>query len=167
MPRAFKNLDKINHEYSLFKKGSECLQQKCNPVTFPLEPRIIDCIDEMKNTLRYVDGFWARKSLACAAPQVGFLDRLFIVCSKKNWYTENQYKTFNTFINPEIVKSSEEMCSAWEGCISNDQDIVLVERPMHVLVRFQTIDGVVDKTTENREPIFNEIYMRGLMCRIF
>lgn len=46
------------------------------------------------------------------------------------------YKRFMSVFNPEIIESSKELCLAWEGCISNDDNIALVERPVKVKVKF-------------------------------
>ena len=46
-----------------------------------------------------------------------------------------------TIINPEIVDRSTETCEAWEGCISNNEDIALVVRPKRVKVKFNTVAG--------------------------
>ena len=92
---------------------------------------------------------------------------MFLVCKYQNWYTEKQYKQFNTFINPEIIDESEEMCTAWEGCISSNEELYLVERPMHIKVRFQSFEGVKDLTKQSKEPKYSDMYLRGMMCRIF
>ena len=65
------------------------------------------------------------------------------------------------------MDESKEMCTAWEGCLSNDDDLLLIERPMHIKVRFQALDGIKDKTLESKEPVYNDLYLRGLMARIF
>ena len=46
-----------------------------------------------------------------------------------------------TVINPQVLESSEETCDAWEGCVSNTDDIALVRRPKKVKVRFHNIQG--------------------------
>lgn len=73
---------------------------------------------------------------------MGKLDRLFVMCDKAYWYHPKlMYKKFMTIINPEIVEYSSEKCQAWEGCISNSEEIALVERPKKVMVRFQNVAG--------------------------
>jgi peptide deformylase len=66
------------------------------------------------------------------------------------------YKKFLTVINPVILESSEETCEAWEGCISNDDDIALVKRPKMVRVKYTTVNG--------KEV---ELQCDGLISRIF
>ena len=69
--------------------------------------------------------------MSVAATQVNSLDMpLFVMCSRTNWYTPKMYRTFQTFINPVITDFSEELATAWEGCISNDEELCLVERPL-------------------------------------
>ncbi len=43
--------------------------------------------------------------------------------------------------NPQILDFSIETCEAWEGCISNSDEIALVRRPKQVKVRFNNIKG--------------------------
>ena len=95
--------------------------------------------------------------MSVASTQVGHPDTpLFVMCKRQNWYTAHQYKSFQTFLNPEIVEISEQTTTAWEGCISNDEELCLVERPAEALVRFQDIRG---KSFE--------LGIGGLLCRIF
>jgi peptide deformylase len=68
--------------------------------------------------------------MSIASTQVGDAQTpLFVMCHRKWWYTPRQYKMFQTFVNPKIVEFSEEQALAWEGCISNDEQLCLVERP--------------------------------------
>lgn len=46
-----------------------------------------------------------------------------------------------TFLNPQILEYSKETCEAWEGCISNDDEICLIKRPKRVKVQFYNIQG--------------------------
>lgn len=100
------------------------MKKVCTSVKFPVnkheeDPQmVLECVDECKNTLRKIDGFWKEKGMSVAAPQIGYDLRLFIVCLQKNWHTPKMYKAFQTFINPEITAFSQEMQVAWEGCIS-------------------------------------------------
>ncbi len=47
------------------------------------------------------------------------------------------------FINPEIVDPSEEHAIYSEGCLSVPEIYADVERPAHILARWQDIDGAV------------------------
>ena len=133
------NVSSAKNAFKLIRKGDPILLKKCQPVSFPIEDDVYECIDTMKHTLRNVDGFWEKRGISMAAPQVGYLYRLFIMCNRQNWYGENQFKSFQTFINPKITAQSEEKIIAWEGCVSENDSILLVERPMHIKVEFNTL----------------------------
>lgn len=66
------------------------------------------------------------------------------------------YKRFVSFFNPEILEVSNETILAWEGCVSNEDEVVLVDRPKGVKVKFYNFKGKeVDLVCE------------GLLARIF
>jgi len=130
---------KISATSPLIKKGNKLLLQRClKTITkFPVDDETLETIDLCKDGIRNATGFWKGKGMSIAATQVGKVDvPLFLICSRENWYTPKQYKTFQTFINPHIVAHSENLCLAWEGCISNDDEMVLLERPAQVKARF-------------------------------
>lgn len=95
--------------------------------------------------------------MSIAAPQVNKHLRLFVMCDRAYWYNPKlMYKKFMTVINPEIIENSKEVSAAWEGCLSNEQEVCLVERPKRVKVRYFNVAGKqVDLVCE------------GLISRIF
>ena len=98
---------------------------------------MLDTIDLGKDALRTAEGFWKGRGMSIASTQVGKPNiNLFLVCAKENWYTPRQYKTFQTVINPRISAYSPNKCLAWEGCVSNDDEMCLVERPVQVKAAF-------------------------------
>ena len=149
-----------SHSHSLLlKKGSQMLHQRCAQriTTFPLEDEVINTIDLCKEEMRTTTGFWKGRGMSIAATQVGKPNiNLFLVCSRENWYTSRQYKSFQTIINPRISAYSPNLCLAWEGCISNDDEMCLVERPVQVKAMFQDIKGAEF-----------DMLLTGLMSRIF
>jgi peptide deformylase len=59
------------------------------------------------------------------------------MCERAFWYHPTlMYKRFMSVFNPLVLESSPDLCLAWEGCISNDDNIALVERPKRVKVKF-------------------------------
>ena len=54
------------------------------------------------------------------------------------------------------MMASEETCTAWEGCISNNDELCLVERPIQLKVRFHTIEG---------KEI--DLFCEGIVARVF
>ena len=79
------------------------------------------------------------------------------------------------------MATTQEKTIAWEGCISEDEQILLVERPSFIQVNFHSLeqalkavgtevddDGqllVLDKKGRVIEP--TTVSLKGLMCRIF
>lgn len=117
----------------IVKKGNNVLNQRClQTITeFPVNDEVLDTIDLCRESLRSVTGFWRNKSMSIASTQVGKPQMpLFVMCSRENWHTPRQYKTFQTFINPQVIAYSDNQCLSWEGCVSNDEEMVLIERPI-------------------------------------
>lgn len=121
----------------LLKKGSLRLVEQCvSPITtFPVLDEVTDAIDACNRELRQLKGFWKGKGMSIASTQVGYSQTpLFVMCAREYWYTHLQYKKFQSFLNPKVLEFSEEKALAWEGCISNDDQMCLVERPLQVRV---------------------------------
>ena len=55
-------------KFNLLRKGDLNLARECTKVQFPLSSEVYDCIDECKNTIRKVDGFYEKKGMAISAP---------------------------------------------------------------------------------------------------
>lgn len=75
---------------------------------------------------------------ALAAIQVGEPIRLTVV---RNSFENGEDKTFTTLLNPEIVKSSPEMVSDIEGCLSVTGIYGRVKRHLKIKVKAQDLDG--------------------------
>ena len=150
----------LARQSALLKKGSQILNQRCvHKITCfkPLDEEVLDTIDLCIDELRNATGFWKGKGMSIAATQVGKPNMpVFLICARENWYTSRQYKKFQTILNPRITAYSENMCLAWEGCVSNDDEMVLIERPIQVQATFDD--------TKGKEYTMN---MTGLMSRIF
>jgi peptide deformylase len=69
----------------------------------------------------------AERGVGLAAPQVGVLERLFVVCIEG-------FPPY-VFINPSIIETSEEMCLYEEGCLSIPGVWASVKRPRRVTVQ--------------------------------
>ena len=72
--------------------------------------------------------------LGLAAPQVGILQRLFI-------YRMGPEAPLSVVANPELEFASTDEETFEEGCLSIPGVVVEVERPIHVRVRGQDLDG--------------------------
>ena len=75
---------------------------------------------------------------ALAAIQVGEPIRLTVI---RNSFENGEDKTFTTLLNPEIVKSSPEMISDIEGCLSVTGIYGRVKRHLKIKVKAQDLEG--------------------------
>lgn len=84
-------------------------------------------VDEMFDTMVKSDG------IGLAAPQIGKSIRLFVVRA------DDGIK--RVFINPQIIATSQEMCSYEEGCLSIPKYYDDVIRPERVTVQARNENG--------------------------
>ena len=128
--------------YRIVMNSDPLLKVVSQQVQFPYSEDVDDCVDECINTIRKVRGFWHKKCLSIAAPQVGYQYRLFVMCDPLYWHHDTlMYKKMHTFYNPEILEYSKDKIDAWEGCISNDTHMILVNRPTSIKFRFTSVKG--------------------------
>lgn len=110
------------------------LRQASVPVT-----TIDDSVRELYRDL--CDSMYAESGLGMAALQLGDPRRIFIVEPKLAGFNENDPPL--CFINPEIVKVSDELQDSEEGCLSFPDIYVKVKRPMRARFRATGLDGKV------------------------
>ncbi len=102
------------------QNGDEALRKKCKVVT-KITPRTIKLIEDMADTMYEADG------VGLAAPQVGILQRIFVV----DVYDDHGLRVF---INPEILEVSGTQIGE-EGCLSVPGEAADIERPNYVKVK--------------------------------
>jgi peptide deformylase len=102
------------------KNGDEVLRKKCKPVKAITE-RTLKLIEDMADTMYEADG------VGLAAPQVGILQRIFVVDVYDDY-------GLRVFINPEILEVSGSQIGE-EGCLSVPNELEDVERPNYVKVK--------------------------------
>ena len=107
-------------------EGDKILTKKCRRVE-KFDAKLAQLLDDMAETLEVEEG------VGLAAPQVGILRRVCIVCV-------NEEEGVTELVNPEIIESDGEQYGA-EGCLSVPGEYGLVRRPMHVKVRAQDRNG--------------------------
>ena len=110
----------------IITKEDPILRKKSRPVE-AITPRILQLLDDMKDTLHKAEG------AGLAAPQVGVLRRVVLVETERGELLE--------LINPEIVSASEERQEELEGCLSVPGEWGITDRPMTVTVRAQDRNG--------------------------
>ncbi len=106
------------------------LREKCRP---------IEAIDDEIRELaaRMLDDMYAAEGVGLAAPQVGVLKRIVVIDVDYPSADPNPY----VLINPEIVEASEETVPFDEGCLSFPGISVSIERPRHVVVQAENLEG--------------------------
>lgn len=103
---------------NIVKIGDPALREKCREVT-SFDDRLAVLIDDMTETM------FAANGVGIAAPQVGILKRVCIVCTDG--------KTVYELVNPVIKKESGSQ-SGPEGCLSIPGRQETVVRPKKIVV---------------------------------
>jgi len=80
---------------------------------------------------------YAANGRGIAAPQVGVLQRLFVMDA--TWKEADPQPVI--FVNPEIVSVADETSTLAEGCLSISGDLIDVTRPASVVLRWRDVDG--------------------------
>jgi len=116
--------------------------QKDNPIlreiSKPIETNLYldELVVEMINTMRIAGG------VGLAAPQVGHLLRLFIVLDVDS--LQNKHVTYedcvSVFMNPIIIRKSEQTIEFEEGCLSVEHVKGVVTRPERIMVSYHDRD---------------------------
>ena len=106
------------------------LREKAQPVT-AFDSDLKRLVEDMFETM------YAAPGIGLAAPQVGVMQRVFVV----DVSPREDMKEPLAFINPEITWSSDETSVYEEGCLSIPEYYEEVERPARVRMRFQDVEG--------------------------
>ena len=117
---------------NIVEVGDPVLRKICRPVE-KITPRILQLLDDMKDTLHKANG------VGLAAPQVGVLRRVVLV--------ETEPGNLLELINPEIVEQSEERQEEVEGCLSVPGKWGVTDRPKTVTVRAMDREGRIFTVT--------------------
>ena len=102
------------------KLGEDILRQKAQPVA-EVNDEIRKLADDMIETMIEANG------VGLAGPQVGKSLRIFVAMA------DDEVK--RVFINPQIIKTSEEVGDYEEGCLSIPQVYETITRPVQVTVQ--------------------------------
>lgn len=122
-------------------KDRKVLKSRCRPVKLP-DKKLKSLIDDMFETMHANDG------LGLAAPQIGRLIRLLVICipaevEKLEDGTEREIapKKELVMINPRIIKMGPEEMVGREGCLSLPGWFADVPRAAWVTVEYQDLQG--------------------------
>ena len=105
---------------NITKLGEEVLRQKAEPVA-EVNDEIRQLANDMLETMIEADG------VGLAGPQVGKSLRIFVAMA------DDDVK--RVFINPQIIKTSEEVGDYEEGCLSIPQVYESITRPVRVTIQ--------------------------------
>ena len=135
----------------ILQKENRILRQIARPVTVEKieTPEIKKIIRTMKEAMHREED-----AVAIAAPQIGKLLRIFVICSKvfarkegaqdkKEPEVEKSHHNDIVFINPEIINQSKQEGWIEEGCLSIRWWYGLVERAGKITVRALDENGHV------------------------
>lgn len=112
----------------IYKLGEEVLRQKSLPIPQEeINEDLKKLADEMLETMVSANGV----GLAC--PQIGQNRRMFVAMA------DDDVK--RVFVNPQIVKTSDDSVPYEEGCLSVPQTYEEIMRPSKVTVQAQGLDG--------------------------
>ena len=115
----------------------EVLRKKAETVT-AFDKELKKLVDDMVETMREAPG------VGLAAPQVGISEQVVVV-EFGHEDDEEIPKQLYILVNPEIVKSSEEMVRGIEGCLSVPGVVGTVDRASIVTVQAQDQNGKKQK----------------------
>jgi peptide deformylase len=111
---------------NVVRLGDEILRKKAEPVG-EITDEIRELAREMFVTMQEEDG------VGLAAPQVGRSIRLFVVKADDG--------VERTFINPQIIQTSQELCGYEEGCLSIPKTYEEVLRPERITIQARNEKG--------------------------
>jgi peptide deformylase len=132
----------------ILQLGNPVLRQRCVPVADPASPEVRDLVRDLADTLAH----WRSETgygRGIAAPQIGVLQRVVFLQlpGEKPW----------PFINPEIVRRSEQKIVVWDACLSFLSIFMQVERHREITVRYQKLDGHVIEVEASEENNLSEL----------
>lgn len=118
------------------------------PVLLWPDPRLsVVCapVDTVDSTLisEMFETMYAAKGRGLAAPQIGVMQRVFVV--DVTW-KEGVYSP-RVFINPIVERNGEEIGTVEEQCLSIPDLPMPVERPLQVELTWDTVDGTQMRDT--------------------
>ncbi len=116
----------------IIKIPDPVLRTKCDPVE-TITPELKKLMDDMLETMYDAPG------IGLAAPQINIPIRLIVMDAANK--EEEQEPDPIIMINPVILKSSDEVSTYEEGCLSIPEFFAEVERPANVLVSYRDKDG--------------------------
>lgn len=122
------------------KMGHPVLRRPADPIPDPTAPEIARLIADMRETMVDAGG------VGLAAPQVHVPLRLVIFSVPAGRTADGAEVAETVLVNPEITVLTDEIATAFEGCLSLPGMTGAVPRPTHIRYRGLGPDGgVIDR----------------------
>jgi len=126
----------MNEVSEIMLLGNPVLRCAAEEVTNIADSNIQKLIDSLLYTVKVAGG------MGLAAPQVGELKRIMVMCSRPNSrYPQAPVMDETVMLNPTIIWKSKEMIKDWEGCLSLPLIRGYVPRCESIQVEYFTRDG--------------------------
>ncbi len=139
---------------TILRMGHPILRQPAVPMTAEElgSPQTRQLIADMVETLQAYGG------IGLAAPQIGVSKRLAIIAitGGPSRYGDIPPMPLTVFANPSIEVLPGPSAGYWEGCLSVPGLRGFVERPQHIRVRYQQLDGQSQ-----------ELVLQGFLATVF
>jgi len=124
----------------IIQLGHPILRSQARTIDNIHSPQVQNLIDNLLTTVVAANG------VGIAAPQVAARDRLFIVASRPNSrYLNAPQMQPTAMINPQILATSLELVTGWEGCLSIPGIRGLVPRYQAIEVEYSDRTGKLHK----------------------
>ncbi|MDO4772627.1 MAG: peptide deformylase [Bacillota bacterium] len=127
-------------------EGDEILVKKSKPIK-EMTPRILELIEDMKDTMRNENG------AGIAAVQVGVLKQVFLV--DVNAGNPELGEEIKVFINPEILEMSGKVQDL-EGCLSVPGQTGIITRAQKIKMKY------LDENMAEQELVAEDFYAKAL-----
>lgn len=130
----------------ILDESNKILRQKSTDVTFPLDEKLKQLIDdsltylEMSQMDEYMEKYDLRAGMGLSFVQIGVLKRIFVISEELE---DGSFKRY-TLINPKVISKSEELIyvGEGEGCLSVNRPVDgIVPRHARITVEAYDIDG--------------------------
>jgi peptide deformylase len=146
-----KNLNGIKLVYH----PNKILFTPCRPIEINDKNKILikQILKDMKHTMQNITGFYEDNCLGLAANQVGYNYKIMII-SKYPKIENLKTKVVDIFINPDVSYFSDVNCLKWEGCVSDKKNMLLIQRPEIIKVKY------IDENFERKEKLLSPIHSR-------
>ncbi len=111
--------------------------------TIPYNPNYLNrVINDIKDEINNLKGFYEGNCFGVSANQIGYNIHLFLI---RKYPLSPKLKQTDVIINGEIIETSKSTSLKWEGCISDKENLLLIERPESIKIKYNDINGNIKR----------------------